>query len=67
MLSESNEQKVLSRREALKRFAVLGAGVAAAAVSGASFAGCYTSQAPNRCPGSEPYCSGPTYTSCSKK
>ena len=44
MSSEKEEKKVLSRREALKRIAVVGAGVAAVAATGVSFAAaCYGS------------------------
>lgn len=44
MSSEKDEKKVLSRRAALKRIAVVGAGVAAVAATGVSFAkDCYGS------------------------
>ena len=44
MSSEKEEKKVLSRREALKRIAVVGAGVAAVAATGVSFSkDCYGS------------------------
>ena len=43
MSSEKEEKKVLSRREALKRCAILGVGVASVVVSSASLSDCYGS------------------------
>ncbi len=64
MSSEKNEKKVLSRREALKRCATLTLGVAAVAVSGASFADGYCS-GQTRCPGGSGYSSSTPYYSSS--